>query len=257
MLLRRVTKHITDQNWFAVFIDLVIVVFGVYMGIQVANWNDEKAGEAQAKVLLNRIYNDLNNDILSIETELKYQAVVRNYSMTAIDALNNENSVSDEQFVIGAYQASQINTVWSNRATYNEMLSTGQINLITNEELKADIFGHYAVDYANVDLMTKIAPYREYIRGLMPVHIQDEIKEHCGDIVIEVANTFASALPKTCDLDLSDEEFHKTAEFLRSKPDMLFNLQFQIAVNDTKVFNLDNFADMSRKLMAAIKSNIE
>ncbi len=255
MLLRRITQHVKDQNWFAVLLDLAIVVFGVYLGIQVANWNDEKAGEAQAKVLLNRIYNDLNNDLLSIETELKYQAVVRNYSMTAIDALNKENSVSDEQFVIGAYQASQINTAWSNRATYNEMLSTGQINLIKNEELKADIFGHYAVDYANTDLMTKIAPYREYIRGLIPVHIQDEIKEHCGDIVIDVAHSFASSLPKTCDLDLPDEDFHKTAKFLRSKPEILFNLQFQIAVNDTKVFNLESFADVSKKLMKAIKEN--
>lgn len=29
------------QNWFAVGLDFVIVVFGVVIGIQVANWNDE------------------------------------------------------------------------------------------------------------------------------------------------------------------------------------------------------------------------
>ena len=36
MLLRRITKHITEQNWFAVFIDFLIVVVGVFIGIQVA-----------------------------------------------------------------------------------------------------------------------------------------------------------------------------------------------------------------------------
>jgi hypothetical protein len=40
MLLRRITKDVTDQNWFAVFIDFLIVVVGVFIGIQVANWND-------------------------------------------------------------------------------------------------------------------------------------------------------------------------------------------------------------------------
>lgn len=29
MLLRSITKHVKDQNWFAVFIDFIIVVFKV------------------------------------------------------------------------------------------------------------------------------------------------------------------------------------------------------------------------------------
>ena len=43
MLLRRITNHVNDQNWFAVGIDFVIVVVGVFIGIQVANWNAERA----------------------------------------------------------------------------------------------------------------------------------------------------------------------------------------------------------------------
>ena len=39
MILRSVTKHVKEQNWFAVILDLVIVVFGVFIGIQVSNWN--------------------------------------------------------------------------------------------------------------------------------------------------------------------------------------------------------------------------
>lgn len=45
MLLRRVTKHVKDQNWFAVGIDFIIVVVGVFIGIQVANWNDARSDE--------------------------------------------------------------------------------------------------------------------------------------------------------------------------------------------------------------------
>ena len=46
MLLRRITKHVKDQNWFAVGIDFVIVVVGVFIGLQVANWNDDRAGNS-------------------------------------------------------------------------------------------------------------------------------------------------------------------------------------------------------------------
>ena len=39
MLLRRVIEHVKAQNWTAVVLDFVIVVMGVFIGIQVANWN--------------------------------------------------------------------------------------------------------------------------------------------------------------------------------------------------------------------------
>lgn len=50
MILRSITKHVKAQNWFAVGIDFLIVIVGVFIGIQVANWN-----EAQTE---RRILND-------------------------------------------------------------------------------------------------------------------------------------------------------------------------------------------------------
>lgn len=34
MLLRRVMEHVRAQNWFAIAIDFVIVVVGVFVGLQ-------------------------------------------------------------------------------------------------------------------------------------------------------------------------------------------------------------------------------
>jgi hypothetical protein len=34
MILRRLTDHVKDQNWFAVGVDFVIVVIGVFIGIR-------------------------------------------------------------------------------------------------------------------------------------------------------------------------------------------------------------------------------
>ena len=47
MLLRRITKHVKDQNWLAVGIDFFIVVVGVFIGIQVANWNDARVEQRE------------------------------------------------------------------------------------------------------------------------------------------------------------------------------------------------------------------
>lgn len=40
MLLRRVIDNIKEQNWFAVALDFVIVVVGVYVGLQAQEWRE-------------------------------------------------------------------------------------------------------------------------------------------------------------------------------------------------------------------------
>ena len=49
MLLRRMIIHVEDQNWFAIGIDFFIVVTGVFLGIQLGNWNDARADERAYK----------------------------------------------------------------------------------------------------------------------------------------------------------------------------------------------------------------
>lgn len=47
MILRRLRAHVEAENWFAVAIDFVIVVVGVFIGIQVANWNEAQQDRAR------------------------------------------------------------------------------------------------------------------------------------------------------------------------------------------------------------------
>ena len=48
MLLRRIREHIAAQNWTAVGLDLVIVVVGVFLGIQVSNCIQIRRGQDRA-----------------------------------------------------------------------------------------------------------------------------------------------------------------------------------------------------------------
>ncbi len=63
MLLRRITQHVQNQNWFAVFIDFLIVVVGVFIGIQVANWNQANIDRKDEAVILQ----DLHADVESVQ----------------------------------------------------------------------------------------------------------------------------------------------------------------------------------------------
>jgi hypothetical protein len=42
LLLRRFTKHFSEQNWFAVGLDVAVVVLGIFLGMQVSDWNNDR-----------------------------------------------------------------------------------------------------------------------------------------------------------------------------------------------------------------------
>ncbi len=68
MLLRRITQHVKDQNWFAVFVDFLIVVVGVFIGIQVANWNEQINNKKALNQNLERLQLEVQANITIIDS---------------------------------------------------------------------------------------------------------------------------------------------------------------------------------------------
>lgn len=59
MLLRRITKHVKAQNWFAVGIDFVIVVIGVGVALAAGEWVNTRAAKADLKIAERAIHDEL------------------------------------------------------------------------------------------------------------------------------------------------------------------------------------------------------
>ena len=78
MILRSLTQHLKDQNWFAVGLDFAIVVIGVFIGIQVSNWNENRADIARANGYLVRLEADLTADAENIAARQEFFSSVMN-----------------------------------------------------------------------------------------------------------------------------------------------------------------------------------
>ena len=55
MMLRRLMVHIKEQNWLAVWLDFLIVVLGVFIGIQVSNWNADRVARQEEAQWIERL----------------------------------------------------------------------------------------------------------------------------------------------------------------------------------------------------------
>ena len=141
MILRSVMKHVRDQNWFAVGLDFVIVVVGVFIGIQVANWNDARRDRAHEEIYLERLEQELvpvqavaEADYGNQETRLERLEEVRRYLVTGdgAEALGGEHCGAPSQSHIFA------DTIFY-PATIKELISTGRIVLIRDEAARSAI----------------------------------------------------------------------------------------------------------------------
>lgn len=97
MILRRITQHVKDQNWFAVGLDFFIVVVGVFIGIQVANWNDSNANHKAYLQALERLDNEISSNLTVLEvldkTINKELMVVQSGLDTLITCTSGQDSI--------------------------------------------------------------------------------------------------------------------------------------------------------------------
>ena len=63
MTVQRLVRHVQAQDWFAVCIELVVVVAGVFIGIQVANWNEARHDAARKEQIVEALITDMRDSI--------------------------------------------------------------------------------------------------------------------------------------------------------------------------------------------------
>jgi hypothetical protein len=141
MIGRRIVHHLKQQHWTGVFIELVIVILGVFIGLQVDNWNQQRQGHALEQQYLQRLHDDMK---LSIETaDFNIRDMRRQYRLEGdmLDALKScrLEGAANIRFVAGAYALGKMDPPPLVRGTLDELRSTGRIGLIHDVHLRVQL----------------------------------------------------------------------------------------------------------------------
>ncbi len=242
MILRRVTEHVQAQNWFAVFIDFVIVVVGVFIGIQVANWNEQRATTLKAGALTARLTEDLRKEAWGYESVIAYNRETNANQRRVLDAMAGDIELSDDEFLISAYRATQYREYNRYRATFDELVSTGTIGLITDPVLREAAVGMFTTQFLEeLARRTKDSEYRRLFRETVSAEIQEALLTRCGDrfpTLLDYAS-IRGALEYPCTLGIPDEKVRATANALKASPRLVPALQVRFADNQTALTDLE------------------
>lgn len=141
MLLRRITKHVKSQNWFAVWIDFVIVVVGVFIGIQVANWNDVRGQRAVEADYLVALESDARFSIENIEGVIERMEVAQQARKKLYDIGAGRDTADGDTPIDDLLQGALLNIQRLNvrQVAFDALTSSGQLSVIDDHELVSEL----------------------------------------------------------------------------------------------------------------------
>lgn len=178
MLLRRVIKHIASQQWTAIAIDFLIVILGVVIGIEVSNWNAERADRARERELLIELRGEIAESMRQTQIKLRAFGQVSRSGQRAIAFLDAGKSCADECWpvLVDFFHASQWQLPEVRLPTYAEMRRNGwprQREIVVAVE-------DYLRQSAQVSAPLREPPaYRALVRGLIPLAAHAPYWENC------------------------------------------------------------------------------
>jgi len=137
MILRSLTKHVRDQNWFAVGLDFFIVVFGVFIGLQVQEWSGSRQDRQTEAVYLQSLEKDIEVSISSLKglkTDMEItQSARRQLILYATDQDAVLEAVElDRAIMQGVFFLDSLNV---NLVTFETLKSSGDLAIIGSPDL--------------------------------------------------------------------------------------------------------------------------
>ncbi len=230
MILRRLTENLRAQNWTAITIEFLIVVIGVFIGTQVANWNQQRLARVETERMLQQLVPELQSQLEFFDSVQTYYATSRRYADQALAAWNGDRRLSDEQFVIAAYQASQVTGIGTNAENWAITFGGDQLRNIEDPKIRRNMELMLTSDYSTVTFYSVATPYRENVRRVIPIKVQDDIRRECGDRNVPGKHGFILiVLPKSCDLRIEPAQAAPIAAALRARPDLVAELNWHLA----------------------------
>jgi hypothetical protein len=184
MILRRIADAFRRQDWFTVLVETLIVVLGVFVGLQVSNWNAERLERTQERDYLIRLHDDFvesingqTRDLNFLTQQLSDQAAILK-SLVACDVSTDDKAA----FQRGINTLGYINPPRIFRRTVDEMVAAGRTDIIRNQALKDQLSGVIAlVEWRGNSFTESVSRTTEHYRYIIEEEVHYDLARKYPD----------------------------------------------------------------------------
>ena len=157
MILNRLSKAIRKQDWFTVVLEFVIVVFGIFVGLQANEWAQERQDRKHEQAALERLFLESENALQFLNEDLQATLRLNQLRRNAVQFADSNAPIPENQLPlkIGINTLARFPTVVPVSVTYDELRSSGQMQLIRSAALR----------YQVAEFHTDLASYNELLQS--------------------------------------------------------------------------------------------
>jgi hypothetical protein len=138
-------SHVRTENWFAVFLDLLVVVVGLFIGLQIDTWWEAQRESRFEGAYLTELREDFELNQSSLESSLAdlekiAQNIVALHEVAALKTPDMSVSELNEKF----RSIASMPTFFPVNRAYTNLTGSGDLRLIRSRQLKNALADYYA-----------------------------------------------------------------------------------------------------------------
>ncbi|WP_100259604.1 hypothetical protein [Qipengyuania seohaensis] len=141
VFLNRIAAHLRDQNWFALVAEFLIVVSGVFLGLQAANWKEARQEREDEAKILTRLQAETGTLLEAVRQEragLQARADLYVQAQDVIYTSANPRELTPEE--CNVFAASHIHRLAADQLPIvEELLATGRFDRLKDESVKSQL----------------------------------------------------------------------------------------------------------------------
>lgn len=220
----------SGQYFLYAFGEVVLIVVGILIALQIQNWNQGRRDRIEERYLLEELVDNLNQEAERLEFGIDFMKQ-RNENYEGIRAFFETDTVSEEQFL--GYARSTFGTFLFNPNTsaYETMKNTDLG--FSNRQLKARLVNYYDVE--QVLLLDRVSRAKEFSATFhTSFRIEYFRKEEGSNLLV----------PK----DIHDPEFQEA---------LLKPLDYLSATQARMIQACQKILDMNREILALVELELE
>lgn len=210
--------------------EFVLIVFGVLVALMVDSWIADRQDERLRLEYLSRLADDMRADVRNLRYHIEFFSEVKRFGMKTLERLQSSSPVELDA-VIAAYYAAETYPFSATDHTYIDLQNTGNARLLRDIELRTSMAAYYIL----LDTASSILDeeYRRVVRGIIPYHLHQAIREHCPTTV--GAEQIPTGFPP-CELPgIDPDAANAVFSAIRSHPGMSELLNYRVSQADVAV----------------------
>ncbi|MCK0178918.1 DUF6090 family protein [Flavobacteriaceae bacterium S0862] len=208
--------------------EIILVMVGILLALQVNNWNEIRKKRDQEKFILERIKVDLSSDLELITYQIDKANTFTKQLLFCVSVMLNEKQVTREEFIENLSSILTIFYFDQNRTTFENIVSSGQLDYLQNQVLTDSIIAYYD-DGSNIGWDSGL---REYTRNIIAPYMlefdhipkvpQTSYRENASRVFTKIDVTKSEIKPK------SVEDYKKNIFILNILRNKIYGMEGQV-----------------------------